>query len=234
MIQSTLEPEPTPPRQSRISDDMAYILPMGIFLFFIFLQGHLPGGVPFYYLLRTLGTAIALFFLWDRYTKIRWNGLWLGVIVGVVGTFQWIGMQLWLQHHFRLFEPGPGAFNPMEYFHNRGSQFSFIGLRLVGAVLVVPVMEELFWRDYLWRQLLAPNNFRLATVGEWSPMALLAVSAAFATVHANWGLTAVVWGLMVGCLLLYTKSLGACIIAHATTNLLLGLWVLKTGEWSFW
>jgi CAAX prenyl protease-like protein len=234
MTQNPLDYEPIPHRPSRISDDMAYILPMGIFLFFIFAQGHLPGGVPLYYLLRTVGTAAALLLLWNRYTKIRWNALWLGAIVGIAGTFQWIGMQLWLQNHFPIFQPAPDVFNPQEHFQSRETFYAFVALRLSGAVLVVPVMEELFWRDYLWRQLLAPNNFKLAAVGEWSPMALLAVSGAFATVHGNWALTAVFWGLMVGLLLVYTKSLGACIVAHATTNLLLGLWVLKYHQWSFW
>jgi hypothetical protein len=107
-------------------------------------------------------------------------------------------------------------------------------VRLIGAVLVVPFMEERFWRDYLWRQILAPNDFKLAAIGEWSPGALLIVSAAFSTVHGNWWLTAIVWGLMIGLLLVYTKSLGACIVCHATTNLLLGLYVLKYHAWSFW
>ena len=39
---------------------------------------------------------------------------------------------------------------------------------------------------------------------------------------------------MIGALLVYTKSLGACIIAHAVTNLLLALYVLKTHDWAFW
>jgi CAAX prenyl protease-like protein len=101
-------------------------------------------------------------------------------------------------------------------------------------VLVVPVMEELFWRDFLWRSLLAPNDFKLAGVGEWDWKAYLIVSGAFALVHGNWWLTAIVWGLMVGALLVYTKSLGACILAHATTNLLLAVYVLYTRQWHFW
>jgi hypothetical protein len=112
--------------------------------------------------------------------------------------------------------------------------WSFIGVRIAGAVLVVPVMEELFWRDYLWRMILAPNDFKLAKVGEWGWMPFLIVSGVFSVVHGNWWLTAIVWALMVGALLVYTKSLGACIIAHATTNLLLALYVLKTHDWSFW
>ena len=58
-----------------------------------------------------------LVFFWKYYTKIRWNHWWLGIIVGVVGIFQWVGMQLFLQKHFELFRPKPGdAFNPFEYF----------------------------------------------------------------------------------------------------------------------
>jgi len=53
-------------------------------------------------------------------------------------------------------------------------------------------------------------------------------------VHGNWWLSAVVWGLMIAALLVYTKSLGACIIAHAVTNLLLAIWVIKNHQWSFW
>ena len=31
-----------------------------------------------------------------------------------------------------------------------------------------------------------------------------------------------------------TKSLGACVLAHAVTNLLLGLWIMSTRQWGFW
>ena len=57
---------------------------------------------------------------------------------------------------------------------------------------------------------------------------------AFAIVHANCWLTAIGWGVMVGALLVYTKSLGACIIAHAVTNGLLAVYVLRTHEWALW
>ena len=60
------------------------------------------------------------------------------------------------------------------------------------------------------------------------------VSLAFAVVHGNWWLTSIVWALMIGALLMYTKSLGACIIAHAVTNLLLAVYVLRYRDWAFW
>jgi len=229
-----LDYQSPPPRQSLISDDLAYILPMGIFLAFTWSGTCWPQSYPAGYAVKAALTAIALAVLWKHYTRIKWNAIWLGLVVGILGTVQWIGMQLWLQRHFAFFAPSPDAFNPLTYFHNRELMISFIAVRMISATLVVPVMEELFWRDYLWRQILAPNDFRLAAVGEWSVVSLLLVSGIFSTVHGIWFPTAIVWGLMVGLLLVYTKSLGACITAHATTNLLLGMYVLRYHAWAFW
>jgi CAAX prenyl protease-like protein len=218
----------------KIHDDIAYILPMAVFLLLTGAAGKWPDAYPLIYLVKTILTAAALVVLWPNFTKIRWNHWWLGLILGVVGIFQWIGMQLLLQKYFPVFRPSGEAFNPLTYFHDDGMRNAFIVVRLIGAVLVVPVMEELFWRDFLWRQILAPNDFKLAAVGEWGWAPFLIVAGAFSTVHGNWMPTAIVWGLMIGALLVYTKSLGACIIMHGTTNLLLGLYVLHTHDWSFW
>jgi CAAX prenyl protease-like protein len=218
----------------RVSDFWAYVLPMAIFLVFTQFGAWYPAIYPHMYVAKTLIVPVALILFWPRYTKIRWNHWWLGIIVGVAGVFQWVAMQLWLQR-FEFFKPSPGAFDPSAYFDGRPElMWAFIIVRLAGASLVVPVMEELFWRDALWRTIIAPNDFKLAQVGEWDWKAFLGVSGAFSLVHGNWWLTAIVWGLMVATLLVYTKSLGACIIAHGVTNLLLGLYVLHTKEWFFW
>jgi CAAX prenyl protease-like protein len=95
-------------------------------------------------------------------------------------------------------------------------------------------MEELFWRDFLWRSFLAPNNFKLAAIGEFDWKVFFGIAAFFSLVHGNWWLTAIVWALMIHCLLVYTKSIGACIIAHGVTNLLLAAYVLRTHDWAFW
>jgi hypothetical protein len=225
-------------RRSMVRDDIAYILPMGVFLSLTWLSGELsprwPVAYPLLYVIKTFLTATTLFLMWPSYTAIRWNRWWLGLVVGVIGIFQWVGMQLLLQRYVPFFRPSPGWFDPTAFFVHAGAREAFIGIRILDAVLVVPVMEELFWRDFLWRSVLAPNDFKLASVGEWDWKALLIVSVAFAFVHGNWGLTAIVWALLVGLLLVYTKSLGACIVAHGTTNLLLAICVLHTHDWSFW
>jgi CAAX prenyl protease-like protein len=230
--------EPPTPRLPPVRDDIAYLLPMGVFLGLTWLSGELSplwrAAYPTLYVIKTILTAITLWLLWPAFTRIRWNRCWLGVPVGVVGIFQWVGMQLVLQRYVPFFRPAPGWFDPSAFFVHAGARDAFFSIRLIDAVLVVPVMEELFWRDFLWRSVLAPADFKLASVGEWGWAPLLIVSGAFAFVHGNWGLTATVWALMVGLLLVYTRSLGACIVAHATTNLLLGVYVLHTHDWSFW
>jgi CAAX prenyl protease-like protein len=233
-IPSTLQSTPKPQRKSPARDDVAYWLPMLTFLAFTWVGTKYPSAYPAVYAAKTVVVAVMLILFWPAYTKIRWSYWWLGLIVGVIGIFQWVGMQLWLQHHISYFSPPEDAFDPTKAFHSPQMMWAFISVRMIGAVLVVPVMEELFWRDFGWRTILAPNDFKLAKVGEWAWAPFLIVSGAFAFVHGNWWLTSIVWALMIGLLLVYTKSLGACIIAHATTNFLLALYVLKWHDWAFW
>jgi CAAX prenyl protease-like protein len=226
----------TAPHKLPVRDDVAYYLPMLVFLVLTFVGGQWPATYPFAYIAKTVIVAGLLIAFRRAYTPIKWDYWWLGVIVGVIGIFQWVGMQLWLQEHFARFRPDmDSVVDPTKMFASTTLSYAFIGFRwIVGAVILVPVMEELFWRDYLWRQIIAPANFKLAAVGEWSLPAFVVVALAFATVHGNWWPTAIVWGLLVGGLLAVTRSIGACIVAHAVTNLLLGSYVLITRDWSFW
>ena len=172
--------------------------------------------------------------LWPRYTKVRWNFGWLGIVFGVLGIIQWVGMEnLLLGHwpHYPRFSAEP--FNPYDQIQSPPMRLAFIAVRWAGASLVVPVMEELFWRDFLWRTILAPNDFELASVGEPDWKTWILVSLFFSVVHVQW-MTAITWGLMIGGLLMLTRSLGACIIMHGVTNFLLGLYVLKNHRWDLW
>jgi uncharacterized protein len=261
----------SPQHRGFVYDDLPYVLPMAIFLFFTWLGGYgapekrnvtSPGVTPatlaatspvtvpaapveparwsnlfpISYVLKTCLAAAALWFFWNRYTPISWAHWQLGVIVGVIGIVQWVGMEKLLLHYFPNY-PRPGGaalFDPYAHFAGQpGLMWAFTIIRWGGAALVVPVMEELFWRDWLWRTLAAPNDFRLASVGEWDWKIFLIVAGAFATVHVQW-ITAFGWGLMIGWLLVYTRSLGACIVAHGVTNLLLGAYVQYTRDWYFW
>ena len=92
---------------------------------------------------------------------------------------------------------------------------AMIAVRLVGSAFVISVAEELFFRKWL-----------VGFAGFWWMVALFAVE------HDRW-LVAALCGIAYGWLYL-RRGLLSAIIAHATTNLVLGLWVLKTGQWQFW
>ena len=90
-----------------------------------------------------------------------------------------------------------------------------IAFRLVGSAFVIPVAEELFFRKWL-----------IGFAGFWPMVGLFAIE------HDRW-LVAAICGMAYGVLYL-RRGLGAACVAHVTTNLVLGLWVLMTGQWQFW
>lgn len=240
-------PQRPPPHPfDRILDGWEYVLPFAVFLLFTLGGSEFKDYYPHSYVVKTLVVAGLLWWLWPRFTRIRWTHLGLGALVGVVGVVQWVGMEKLLMSQPTLWwtrmiaDVRAESFRPYEYFADSpGLYWSFIAIRWLGPTLVVPVMEELFWRDYLWRSLAAPADFRMVRVGEYDRAAVFGIPLLFAAVHVQW-LTAIAWGLLIAWLLLKTRSLGAVIVAHGVTNFLLGAWVLwahyRLGwdEWYFW
>ena len=92
---------------------------------------------------------------------------------------------------------------------------AMIAVRLIGSAFVISVAEELFFRKWL-----------VGFAGFWWMVALFAIE------HDRW-LVGAICGIAYGALYL-RRGLVAAIVAHATTNLVLGLWVLRTGQWQFW
>ena len=217
-----------------VRDDIAYILPMGVFLAVTFIAQQWPALLPAGYVLKTILAAALLFAFRRHFTKIRWDYWQLGIVVGILGVIQWVGMEKALLHFWPNYPAlSHDIFNPFESITSRPWLIVFLIFRLAGPALVVPFMEELFWRDFLWRTFLAPNDFKLAAVGEWDAKVFWGIAILFASEHVQW-LTAIVWAVMIGYLLVRTRSLGACIVAHGVTNLLLGIYVLCTHDWWFW
>ena len=107
-----------------------------------------------------------------------------------------------------------------------------VTVRWAGAALLVPVMEELFWRSFLMRWIdradFAAVDPRTATV-----RAVMLSTFAFTLVHTQW-LAAVLAGLAYAALYRATGRLWNAVIAHAVTNAALGTWVVATGSWAYW
>lgn len=107
----------------------------------------------------------------------------------------------------------------------------WIAIRLIGAVLIVPFAEELAFRGFLLPRL------EVALAGVSAPArqigAALISSLAFGALHGTW-LVATVAGICFAAARYHRGRLLDAIVAHGTTNLLLGLYVIAGGHWSYW
>ncbi len=107
-----------------------------------------------------------------------------------------------------------------------------IAFRMFGAVVVVPVVEELFWRGFLMRTIIKPE-FEEVPLGTFQPLSFYVTTVAFALVHVEFG-SATLFGLIAGWWFCRTKSIRAVMILHAAANLGLAVYVLLTRNWFLW
>lgn len=106
-------------------------------------------------------------------------------------------------------------------------------IRLFGASIVVPVMEELFWRSFLIRWIINPEDFKNIPLGTFTLSSFAITVVLFGLEHHLW-LAGMVAGAIYNGVLYKTRGLWPCVIAHAVTNLTLGIHVLITQEWQWW
>jgi CAAX prenyl protease-like protein len=187
---------------------------------------------PVIYAAKSAVAAILLWYFWPWYTRIRWTHLPLGIVVGLIGT------PLWIATHYiclrsGLWHPITDAYNPDLMLSTEPQRLAFLCIRIVGPSLVVPFMEELFFRDFLMRALVRGARFDDVPVGSFTWLSLLGMSLLFGINHGSMWPAGILYGLLMGILLIRTKSLGACIVAHGVTNWSLYLYVIYTGDWQF-
>jgi exosortase E/protease (VPEID-CTERM system) len=104
--------------------------------------------------------------------------------------------------------------------------------RLIGAAVIVPVVEELAFRgaftDFLQAALRRYWTDKAARIG-----AMVAVAVLFGVVHSNF-LAGTIAGLAFGVARWRRNELGDAIVCHGLTNLMLAFYILVSGNWSYW
>jgi CAAX prenyl protease-like protein len=108
-----------------------------------------------------------------------------------------------------------------------------LALRTLRAAVLVPILEELFWRGWLGRWLV-DQDFEKVPLGKYTTSAMLISGLLFASEHGPYWEVGLLAGLMYNYWLVKTRSLMDCIVAHGVTNLCLSLYVLATGKWEYW
>ena len=108
-----------------------------------------------------------------------------------------------------------------------------LALRTARAALLVPVLEELFWRGWLPRWL-QDTHFSRIPLGQYTPFAFWSTAVLFALEHGSYWEVGLLCGIIYNWWMRRTRSLGDLILVHAVTNLALSLYVMATGRWTFW
>jgi CAAX prenyl protease-like protein len=105
--------------------------------------------------------------------------------------------------------------------------------RVLRAVVIVPIVEELFWRGWLMRWLIAAD-FRKVPMGTYAPMSFWVTALMFASEHGPYWDVGLLAGILYNWWAIRTKSLADCILAHVVTNAVLCGWVILAGHWEYW
>jgi CAAX prenyl protease-like protein len=216
----------------------ARCVPFAVFMLLLALRGVAPGdgswGIDsrWIYAITVLAVGGLLAWYWREYGELvkqtlpSWAETGLAVVVGLVVFALWIRLDApWMQ----LSEPA-ATFAPIDA--NAQLLWPLIVVRWIGASLIVPVMEELFWRSFLMRWIRSPQ-FETVLPQQVGLKAIVLTTFVFTLAHTLW-LAAVIAGLAYALLYVRTGKLWVPIIAHAVTNGALGIWVVATGRWAFW
>lgn len=216
----------------------AFVAPMVAFMALLVLPSVLPSiGTGFWaqrseywvFPLQTIVCAALLWRFWPAYELRGPRQIGVGIRVGLVVFVLWIAPQSFLGFPARTegFNPDLFASQPIPYWLT-------VTFRFLRLVVVVPLVEEIFWRGFLLRYLIN-EKFDQVPFGAFSWLSFAVVTIAFCFAHtmADWPAAAAT-GALYNWVAYKTKSLSTCVVAHALTNALLGGWIMWTKQWGFW
>jgi len=214
---------------------------------------------PQVYMAKIVLTLFAVALVWRGYRTFAWRISGLSVGVGVVGVVLWIVLcHLRLEpkiigpvdRFLGGFIPGleeggtpsvglmsmlgtgeRSAFNPLKQLADApGWAYTFLAIRFFGLAILVPVIEEFFLRGFLMRYVQHEAWWKIP-FGTVNRMAIIAGTLVPMLMHPGELLASFVWFSMVTWLMVRTRSIWDCVIAHAVTNFLLGVYVVWWDQW---
>lgn len=214
----------------------AYI---GPFVFFLILLAAKPLLEPlgrWHHPVRFVLVAASIwYFSRPLLTKLRLvNPLW-SIVVGVATFFLWIGPDALIPGYRGSILFTNSVFGkPLASLPDalRGDVLVLV-FRSAIATLLVPILEEFFWRGWLMRWLIKPE-FEAVALGTFQWSAFLITAAFFASEHGSYWDVGLLTGLLWGAWMVKTRSLGDLMLTHAVTNGILCAYVIGWNQWQYW
>jgi uncharacterized protein len=215
---------------------LRYLAPFCAFLAFLALERVLPISVEWMYPVRVLVVTAVLILFSRSVVDFRVEN-WIGTIALGIAVFAvWIAPDvLWpgYRNHWMFTNSITGEVKSSAPSEAQTS-FLFIAFRVVGCTLLVPIIEELFWRGWLTRWIIDAVDFRRVPLGTYTAPSFWIGSLLFASEHGPYWEVGLIAGVAYNWWMARTKSLANCILAHGVTNGCLSVYVLTTGKWQYW
>ena len=178
---------------------------------------------------QTILCAAMLWWFWPSYRFQRPEKIGLVISIAVLVLAIWISPQ----ELFRVARRYDG-FDPTLFENNRAVFALELVLRFARLVIVVPLVEEIFGRGFLLRYVIR-EDFKNVPLGTFTWQSFGAVTVCFALAHnfSDWP-AALATSALYNFLICKTRNLASCVLAHAVTNLGLGIYIMVTKQWGFW
>lgn len=204
---------------------VALLIPLLVLMAASMLTSAFSSGFDELYPLRVTAIAVVLYYFRKAYNGLGWQGSWQAPAMGAAVFLVWMLLEPDADSSQTELSQGLAELTS-------GSAAVWLIFRVLGSVIAVPLAEELAFRGYLIRKLVA-KDFENVPLGQFSWFSFMLTSILFGLLHERW-----VAGTLAGmgyALALYRRGqLGDAVIAHMTTNALIAIFVLTQAKWSLW
>jgi CAAX prenyl protease-like protein len=212
-----------------------YVAPFAGFILFLILQRTFPAATQLILTVRFAVVVLLIALVSRKVVSWRPTRALSSVALGVAVFVIWIGPDaLWpgYRAHWLFQNSLTGSAESSLPVYLRGELW-FLTMRTVSSFLLVPILEELFWRGWMIRWVIQ-KDFQSVPLGHYTALSFWAVAVLFASEHGPYWEVGLVAGVAYNWWLIRTRSLADCILAHGVTNACLSAYVLATHSWQYW
>jgi CAAX prenyl protease-like protein len=206
------------------------VTPFLIFLALTFCQGQFGAASAYWFYLAK--TIVGIWLIWEMRPfvfEMRWAISWEAVVVGVLIFAIWVGLDSLYPHLMK----NNSVWNPnLQFGENSMLAWIFVATRIFSSTFIVPPLEEVFYRSFLYRYI-ANQNFLSVPFNKFLPLPFFTTAIVFGLSHNEW-LAGILCGAAFQWLVIRKNRLGDAMTAHAITNFLLGMWIVWKHDWHFW
>ena len=219
---------------SRRRATIGYIAPFLAFVGMMAVERLIPLPPQWLYPVRFFIVTSLIGALSWPYLSFRPSAPLASMAIGVAVFVIWVAPDVLFgyRHHW-LFENSITGSAASSLAPHLKANLGFMLLRSVSSAIMIPILEELFWRGWMMRWLI-DSDFLTVPLGKYVPSAFWIVALLFASEHGPYWEVGLAAGIVYNWWIVRTRNLADCILAHAVTNAVLAAYVVVGGQWQYW